>query len=43
VSPNDPVTLVSVVVLLAAVAAGAVMVPALAALRVDPARVLSEG
>jgi ABC-type antimicrobial peptide transport system permease subunit len=42
VSAADPVTLVSVAGLLAAVAVAAAVLPALSAARVDPARVLNE-
>jgi len=43
VSATDPVTLLSVAALLAAVATSAAIVPALAAARVDAARVLNQG
>ncbi len=43
VGPADPLTLLSVAALLGAVAAAAAVAPALAAARVDPARVLSQG
>jgi predicted permease len=43
VSASDPLTLLSVAALLAAVAVVAALIPAVAAIRVDPARALNEG
>ena len=42
VTPSDPVTLLSVVVLVVAVAGAAALVPAIRATRVEPMRVLRD-